>query len=143
MFFFTIIIAFVYCVFLFDLMTKPGNPVIAGFPPLSDGLIALLAISHGGYLTEKAVPSTPTTFEESNSSPSTDTDQSKSAGITQDSSSTDSALSQPANSTPESPKTPESPLVSSPTTDEISASKVDTSDIPSQIAENPESPKQP
>ncbi|HML05748.1 MAG TPA: hypothetical protein VK426_08250 [Methanobacterium sp.] len=62
MFFFTILIGVVYCVLLLDLMIKPGNPVITGFPPLSDGLIALLAISHGGYLTEKAVPSTPTTY---------------------------------------------------------------------------------
>jgi hypothetical protein len=64
MFFFTIIIGVVYCVLLLDLMTKPGNPVITGLPPLSDGLVALLAISHGGYLTEKAVPSTPTTTED-------------------------------------------------------------------------------
>ncbi|MGZ7136420.1 MAG: hypothetical protein ACXVHY_11130 [Methanobacterium sp.] len=59
MFFFTIIILIVYCVLLLDLMTKPEP--ITGFPELSTGLIALLAISHGGYLTEKSIPSTPTT----------------------------------------------------------------------------------
>jgi hypothetical protein len=104
MFFFTILIAVVYCVLLLDLMTKPGNPAITGFPPLSDGLIALLAISHGGYLTEKAVPSTPTTFEKpETSTPTTE----------------DTVTSTPAMDIPDSSTTLEDPVTSPQTTENL------------------------
>lgn len=61
MFFFTILTAVIYSVLLLDLMTS--TTVINDFPILSSGFIALLAISHGGYLTEKSISSTPTTIE--------------------------------------------------------------------------------
>ncbi|MGF7118577.1 toll/interleukin-1 receptor domain-containing protein [Methanobacterium oryzae] len=59
MFFFTIIVVVAYSVLIFKTMMD-ATPNNLEFPILSQGIIALLAISHGAYLTEKAVPSTPT-----------------------------------------------------------------------------------
>jgi len=59
MFFFTIIIVISYSALLFQLMYSNSPDQINDFPLFSESLIALLAISHGGYLTQKAVPSTP------------------------------------------------------------------------------------
>lgn len=131
MFFFTILIAVVYCVLLLDIMTKPGNPVIAGFPALSDGLIALLAISHGGYLTEKSVPSTPTTLVKPEDSPAED--QSKTADNTP----------KPAQSTDGARQAePEISPVSAQTTGGIPDS-TSTKGNSSQITESQESPDHP
>jgi hypothetical protein len=58
MFFFTIISALGYIVLLFNMLAAPTPPT--GLPVLPEGLIALLAISHGAYLTNKAVDHTST-----------------------------------------------------------------------------------
>lgn len=56
MFFFTVVSLLVYGTALFQ-MFKGGS--FAEMPKLSDGLIALLGISHAGYLTSKTAESTP------------------------------------------------------------------------------------
>lgn len=61
MFFFTIIVIVAYSILIYvTMINKANTPNKLEFPPLSEGIITLLAISHGAYLTEKAVPSTPT-----------------------------------------------------------------------------------
>jgi hypothetical protein len=62
MFFFTIIAAFSYCVILFSTIRAAGvdGSVLERLPILPDGLIAILGISHAGYLTSKATEHTPT-----------------------------------------------------------------------------------
>lgn len=54
MLFFTIILIIVYSVSIFS--TIKGTGKIEGFPILDSSMIALLGISHGGYLINKAVP---------------------------------------------------------------------------------------
>jgi hypothetical protein len=54
MFFFTIILIIVYSALLFSKFAA-GNGIYS-FPELDSGMIALLGISHGGYLINKAVP---------------------------------------------------------------------------------------
>ena len=60
MFFFTLVVVFAYAVVLRDTFAAaaPGqaNAAIAGLPALSQGIIALLGISHAGYLAHKVVP---------------------------------------------------------------------------------------
>jgi hypothetical protein len=60
MFFFTIVAVACYAVMLFNQIRKgnsdPAN--LAEFPKVSDGLVALLAISHAGYLTKKGIDQT-------------------------------------------------------------------------------------
>jgi len=59
-FFFTIIIAFTYA-FLLATMIWTTDPIeLTSFPELSDGLVALLGISSGGYITSKAIVHTKT-----------------------------------------------------------------------------------
>ena len=58
LFFFTIISALSYVVTLFNLLRSTDIPT--ELPILNDGLIALLTISHGAYLTHKTVDHTPT-----------------------------------------------------------------------------------
>lgn len=58
MFFFTIISALSYVVTLFYMLDTIDVP--PSLPVLPDGLIALLTISHGAYLTNKTVDHTPT-----------------------------------------------------------------------------------
>jgi hypothetical protein len=62
MFYFTIIAVVTYAVALYGLMhTNALNPGdLKNFPPLPDGLVALLTISHSGYLINKAVDHTQT-----------------------------------------------------------------------------------
>ncbi|GEN06837.1 hypothetical protein MFU01_18740 [Myxococcus fulvus] len=60
MFYFTVIAAVSYFVSLATLLQKPGS--VSSLPALSQGFIALLAISHGGYLVSK-------TTDHSNSKP--------------------------------------------------------------------------
>lgn len=54
MFFFTLILAFGYAVMLFNDFS--GGKTLDGLAPFDEGMIALLGISHAGYLTSKAVP---------------------------------------------------------------------------------------
>ena len=54
MFYFTLILVFAYAVALGDLLYSTGN--IDAFPVLSSSMVALLGISHAGYLTNKAIP---------------------------------------------------------------------------------------
>lgn len=58
MFCFTIMTAAVYCAVLVAKLRSPA--ALDGLPPLSDGMVALLGISHAGYLTSKAADHTPT-----------------------------------------------------------------------------------
>lgn len=58
LFFFTIISALTYVIAIFDMLRT--TPVPSELPILPDGLIALLTISHGAYLTNKTVDHTPT-----------------------------------------------------------------------------------
>ena len=57
MFYFTLIIWFAYASSL-AAMLKPDVPRIGAFPDVSPCMLALLAISHAGYLAVKAVPHT-------------------------------------------------------------------------------------
>jgi hypothetical protein len=61
MFFFTIISALSYVVMLFSMLADPSVPT--KLPVLSDGLIAILTISHGAYLTNKTIDHTSTKSE--------------------------------------------------------------------------------
>jgi hypothetical protein len=54
MFYFTLILVFAYAVALGDLLCGTGK--IDAFPVLSSSMVALLGISHAGYLTNKAIP---------------------------------------------------------------------------------------
>ena len=54
---FTLIVAGVYAYQVYHVLYLPVDKL--QFPPLSDGLIALLGISHAGYLGGKAVDYTP------------------------------------------------------------------------------------
>jgi hypothetical protein len=60
MFFFTIIIVFSYAVALGSLFVNTAGEITA-FPAISQSAIALLGISHAGYLANKTVSRTPTT----------------------------------------------------------------------------------
>jgi len=55
MLFFTVILVFAYTVTLAHWFWKPDG-AISSLPTLDPGMTALLAISHGGYLANKAVP---------------------------------------------------------------------------------------
>ena len=54
MFYFTLILVLAYAVALGDLLCGTGK--IDAFPVLSASMVALLGISHAGYLTNKAIP---------------------------------------------------------------------------------------
>ena len=54
MFYFTLILALTYAVALGDVLT--GVEKISEFPVLSSSMVALMLISHAGYLTNKAIP---------------------------------------------------------------------------------------
>lgn len=62
MFFFTVITAFAYCVMLFNaFVAAKGDPAaLASLPALPDGMVAILGISHAGYLTSKGIDRTKT-----------------------------------------------------------------------------------
>ncbi len=55
MFFFTLFLAFAYAVNLVHVLAS-ADLGISEFPPFDDSMVALLGISHAGYLTSKAVP---------------------------------------------------------------------------------------
>ncbi len=61
MFLFTLIVWASYAAALSDALTKAliNDAGMGGLPPLSSEMIGLLAISHGAYLANKAVPQTP------------------------------------------------------------------------------------
>jgi hypothetical protein len=58
MFYFTVILLVVYGVTLGSGLAQ--GQVITSFPKLSEGMVALLGISHAGYLTHKTLPHTTT-----------------------------------------------------------------------------------
>lgn len=58
MFFFTLIAAISYVVILFNWIVTKEPDALGSFPELSEGLIAILAISHAGYLGNKIVDHT-------------------------------------------------------------------------------------
>jgi hypothetical protein len=56
---FTLVLVFAYAVMLchqFLPLGPGGGGAITGLPPLEQGMVALLGISHAGYLTNKAIP---------------------------------------------------------------------------------------
>lgn len=61
MFFFTLVTWSVYAVALGNLLRKAvhGEDGISAFPDVDGSMVALLGISHAGYLANKAVPHTP------------------------------------------------------------------------------------
>jgi len=59
LFFFTVILVFAYAVVLGNDFTKTVIKICA-FPALDTGMVALLGISHAGYLTNKAIPNSKT-----------------------------------------------------------------------------------
>ncbi|MFK7695456.1 hypothetical protein [Paenibacillus sp. HJGM_3] len=54
MFFFTVVSSFAYAVALFQMFVASPAVELDAFPVVSDGLVAILGISHAGYLTSKA-----------------------------------------------------------------------------------------
>ena len=56
MFFFTLITALAYAVALGHIFINHPGGAVSGLPALDQSMLALIAISHGGYLTSKAVP---------------------------------------------------------------------------------------
>jgi hypothetical protein len=58
MFYFTIIAAICLVVMVFKMLTA-NNPDLSHLPLLPDGFIAVLGISHAGYLTSKGINRTP------------------------------------------------------------------------------------
>ncbi|MDR3588513.1 MAG: hypothetical protein P4N41_02500 [Negativicutes bacterium] len=60
MFFFTIIAAITYEGLLLNLIRTVPPETLDAFPALSEGFLAILGISHCGYLTSKSITSTPT-----------------------------------------------------------------------------------
>jgi hypothetical protein len=59
MFFFTLVTWSVYAIALGDHFMKNVAQGISGFPVVDGSMVALLGISHAGYLANKAVPHTP------------------------------------------------------------------------------------
>jgi hypothetical protein len=55
MFFFTLVLVFTYIVMLAHMFSQ-ANAIITEFPSFDQSMVALLGISHAGYLTNKAVP---------------------------------------------------------------------------------------
>jgi hypothetical protein len=60
-FFFTLIVVFAYAAAVGAMLY--GARAVSSLPDLSTGMVALLGISHAGYLTAKAVPSNPAHYE--------------------------------------------------------------------------------
>jgi len=61
MFFFTALAIFTYAVLLLNQFAQVSPATINSFPALSDGLVAILGISHAGFLGNNAVDHTPQT----------------------------------------------------------------------------------
>jgi hypothetical protein len=60
MFFFTVVAALVYVVGIFGVIANHPDPSSFALPPVPESLLALLGISHAGYLGEKAIDTTKT-----------------------------------------------------------------------------------
>lgn len=60
MFYFTIIVVFAYAVGIAQLFLE-STSVLQTLPPLDNSLLALIGISHTGYLVHKAIPRSPIT----------------------------------------------------------------------------------
>jgi hypothetical protein len=60
MFYFSLVVVLAYAIALGTVMRQGAFPLVA-FPDLDAGMVALLGISHAGYLTSKAVPHSTTT----------------------------------------------------------------------------------
>jgi len=56
MFFFTVVVAAAYTALILKSFPTDAFAPVAGFPPLSAGILTLLGISQAGYVTNKAVP---------------------------------------------------------------------------------------
>ncbi|RJR10034.1 hypothetical protein C4588_04100, partial [Candidatus Parcubacteria bacterium] len=56
MFFFTLVSALAYAVLLGTMFSGDVSHGISSLPALDKSMVALIAISHAGYLTAKAVP---------------------------------------------------------------------------------------
>jgi hypothetical protein len=56
MFFFTIVIATAYCAALWQMFLHAQPDGLSAFPAVDKSMLALIGISHAGYLTNKAVP---------------------------------------------------------------------------------------
>ena len=56
MFFFTIIIAFSYCMLLGKMFFYSESGGFSAFPAFDESALALIGISHAGYLVNKATP---------------------------------------------------------------------------------------
>lgn len=56
MFFFTLVLALTYCAALWNTFQHAQADGISAFPVLDQSMIALMGISHSGYLLNKAVP---------------------------------------------------------------------------------------
>ncbi|NBD23168.1 hypothetical protein [Paenibacillus glycinis] len=63
MFFFTVIAALSYAALLLQMFNTRAPGGIATFPAVSEGLLALLGISHAGYLTSKTIDRTKSTAQ--------------------------------------------------------------------------------
>ncbi len=61
LFFFTVIIAMVYAVQLFQLIAHNDLTDDVSLPTVNEGLLALLGVSHAGYLGTKGITQTPST----------------------------------------------------------------------------------
>lgn len=61
-FFFSVIVVFTYAVEVGALLYG-ADAAIKSLPDLNTGIVALLGISHAGYLTSKAVPSNPADYD--------------------------------------------------------------------------------
>ena len=60
MFFFTLVAALSYGILLFNTIKNKGPDGLGSFPKISEGMLAILGISHGGYLASKGTDHTPT-----------------------------------------------------------------------------------
>ncbi len=59
MFFFTIIVAIVYCVETYRIITEGDMTTSVALPSVDEGLLTLMGISNAAYLGGKAVDQTP------------------------------------------------------------------------------------
>ena len=58
MFLFTVVLVLAYGLAVADMFDKTQG-TFASLPAIDDGVVTLLAISHAGYLTRKALPAGP------------------------------------------------------------------------------------
>jgi hypothetical protein len=56
LFFFTVVLVFVYAVRLYLMLGDSQTKGVFNFPPVDQSMVALLGISHAGFLTNQAIP---------------------------------------------------------------------------------------